>query len=217
MNKDQLYKDHYRLLHSLSRKNIGRLTQVGYQIDAEELFSIFCEVFVISLESWDENQSKLSTYLTHACNNKVTSMLRTYFAARGHSHASLECDLYNPSDEDDYIGANIFEDKNSANILGDYEVMEALAEVAKKLSPFARLLLEYTLNPPEFIENELRAYEAKFEVSAQTDDQTIRRRPLTVAFVAGCLDLAAGDNPKARYLIKKARKELRNAVLSATV
>lgn len=87
----------------------------------------------------------------------------------------------------------------------------------KSFPPFARLLLEYTLNPPEFIENELRAYEAKFEVSAQTDDQTIRRRPLTVAFVAGCLDLAAGDNPKARYLIKKARKELRNAVLSATV
>lgn len=219
MNQDQLFKDHDKLLRHLAYRNVGRLTQVGYCIDADELYGIFCEVFVVSLKTWDETKSKLTTYLTTACVNKVSQLLREYH--KGDNRTECESVLIDRlSNGEEGFDADIFVDGESRHILGAYEVMQALQEEAKTLSPFARVLLEYTLNPPDFIERELEAQDAKLEHSKMVNEDlpTYRRKsPVNnIGFVAHCLMKTAESNG-AKKFIKDAIKEVKRAVMQATM
>lgn len=212
MDKEQLFQDHHRLLHHIARKSIGRLIQVGYQIEYEEVYAILCEVFLKVLTHWRSEDSKLSTYLTVACNNHITAMIRDKIR-RG--SMILESDLSQFNDEGEEFENNLFVDNGSHHILKDYEVIQALLVEAENMSPFAKILLEYTLNPPEFIEREFLAQEAKHEFSATVESEkraTRRVKSLNLNFVAKCLEKTA-TNPEAKKFIQRAIKEVQTAAL----
>ncbi|MFH3639310.1 sigma-70 family RNA polymerase sigma factor, partial [Acinetobacter baumannii] len=90
-NQDQLFRDHDKLLRHLAHRNISRLTSVGYCIDVEELYAIFCEVFVVSIQTWHESKGKLTTYLTTACLNMVSRLLKKYHL--GDNRTEYESDI----------------------------------------------------------------------------------------------------------------------------
>lgn len=217
-DQDQLFTDHDKLLHHLAHRNISRLTQVGYCIDVEELYGIFCEVFVVSLQTWDESKGKLTTYLTTACLNMVSRLLKKHHL--GDIKTDRESVIAERlSNGEENFDADIFVDSQSHHILGSFEVMEALQEEAKALSPFARILLEYTLNPPDFIERELEAQEAKLEFSRTFDSDDLpsyrRRKSLNnISFVAQCL-MKTAESSKAKRFIREAVKEVKTAVMKA--
>lgn len=214
-DQDQLFKDHDKLLRHLANRNISRLTSVGYCIDVEELYAIFCELFVVSIQTWDESKGKLTTYLTTACLNMVSRLLKKYHMGDNRTEHESEI-LYRLGDGEDGCDFDVFVDQQSHNILGPYELMQSLKEEMKNLSPFAKILLEYTLNPPEFIEKELLAQEAKYQFSV-SEDLEVRearghyRRKMNLNFVAHCM-MKTAESSGAKRFIRRAVKEVEEAV-----
>lgn len=218
-NQDQLFRDHDKLLRHLAHRNISRLTSVGYCIDVEELYAIFCEVFVVSIQTWDESKGKLTTYLTTACLNMVSRLLKKYHL--GDNRTEYESDiLHRMGDGEDDCDYDVFVDHQSQNILGPYELMKTLTEEMQQLSPFAKILLKFTLNPPDFIERELLAQEAKYQLSLNTPEKNEsrgpRRRKLNLSFVANCIMKTAETNKEKRF-IRDAVKEVEEAVTRVAV
>ncbi|MFS1997958.1 sigma-70 family RNA polymerase sigma factor (plasmid) [Acinetobacter baumannii] len=218
-NQDQLFRDHDKLLRHLAHRNISRLTSVGYCIDVEELYAIFCEVFVVSIQTWDESKGKLTTYLTTACLNMVSRLLKKYHL--GDNRTEYESDiLHRMGDGEDDCDYDVFVDHQSQNILGPYELMQTLTEEMQQLSPFAKILLKFTLNPPDFIERELLAQEAKYQLSLITPEKNEsrgpRRRKLNLSFVANCIMKTAETNKEKRF-IRDAVKEVEEAVTRVAV
>lgn len=219
MNRDQekLFEDHDKLLHHLAYRNIGRLTAVGISMDKDELYAIFCEVFVVAIQTWDETKGKLTTYLTTACLNKVSWLLKKYRLGENRTEfESVIAHRLNKGDEE--FSIDIFIDEQSYTEIGNYELMDALKDEIAHLSPFAKILLEYTLNPPEFIERELQAQEAKHQFSTELnlDSRKCPRKVLNLNFVANCLIKTAESN-QAKNFIRKATKEVEAAVMRVTI
>lgn len=214
MDIQKLLDDHILLVHHLARQNISRFKNVGYDMDLEELTAVFFEVFMLAAQKWDEEQGKFTTYLTWACTNKVTAMLKKHFRHKGEANrVTYEHEMATASDEDDReSGLEIFGESDTA--FGAMEIKQALAEEMKHISPFARLLIEYTLCPPEFIERELAAQEAKHELSLDMQGESYRRKSLNIGFVANCL-LKTASSPSAKRFIRNAVNEAKSAVLRA--
>lgn len=211
MNIQKLLDDHTKLIHHLARLNIGRLKAVDIQIDLEELTAIFFEVFVVAAQKWDEDQSRFTTYLTTACSNKVTAILKKHFAGSGEANrVTYEHEMTLADDEEHETGIGVFGEDNAD--LNAIEVCQALSEELNNISPFARLLIEYTLCPPDFIERELEAQEAKHEFSLNMEGEAYRRKSLTISFVANCL-MKTTDSSATRRFIRKAVNEAKSAVL----
>jgi DNA-directed RNA polymerase specialized sigma24 family protein len=216
MDVNQLFINHDKWLRDLAFRNISRLLKVGYPIDIDELYSIFCEVFMDCVSNkWDEEKGKLTTYLFYACNNKVSDMLDKYF--RMEVNTKRECEFVIIDDSGSEINGIESFAQQSNNDLDEYELIQALLEEAKHLSPFARLLLEYTLNPPDFIERELQAQEAKHDLSLTMEDTaTYRRRPLNLSFVIHVLSQTSeGGIPRNR--ITKVKREIEKAIIAVTM
>lgn len=214
MDVNQLFINHDKWLRDLSFRNIGRLTKVGYPIDADELYSIFCEAFMDCVTNhWSEEKGKLTTYLYHVCFNKVSDMLDKYF--RMEANTKSECEIVRFDEEgNESSGMESFGGSNTS--FDEYALMQALQKEAESLSPFARLLLEYTLNPPDFIERELQAQEAKHELSLTMDGTaTYRRRFLNLSFVAKCIEKTSDNSIKSQ--VRDAIKEVKTAVIAVAM
>lgn len=214
MDVNQLFLDHQKWLYDLAFRNIGRLTQVSYPIDVDELYSIFCEVFMDCVSGrWNQEKGKLTTYLFHACRNKVSDMIDKHFHMEIHTKKESEMVRI---DEDGSERNGLESIAGSADDLAidEYLLMEALSKEAENLSPFARLLLEYTLNPPDFIERELLAQEAKHDLSLTMDGvSTYRRHFLSLSFVAKCMTKTM-EQQITRSQVVRAMNEVKSAVIA---
>ncbi|SSS49763.1 Uncharacterised protein [Acinetobacter baumannii] len=98
--------------------------------------------------------------------------------------------------------------------------MQTLTEEMQQLSPFAKILLKFTLNPTDFIERELLAQEAKYQLSLNTPEKNEsrgpRRRKLNLSFVANCIMKTAETNKEKRF-IRDAVKEVEEAVTRVAI
>lgn len=89
----------------------------------------------------------------------------------------------------------------------EVELSDTLNSIMGNLSPLARMIMQYTIEPPDFIEREFSAQESHAEFAREKNLPRRCRGSLNVSFVCSVLKKAAGRGPMLNQ-IKEARLEI---------
>lgn len=207
---NKFFQENENLIHFATQKALGRLLRsgLGDRVEYEEIYGELTEVFVRSFNQYDPERSKFSTYFVMASTNHITSKIEKMYrleikldsidATVGDEDSSALVDLMASSDTS-------FED--------ELELQSELKFMRESLSPLAVRLLDYSINPPEFIVNEFKAQRAQVALASSLGLKTSHSTEITIQFVANCLRDTT-DSPETLKFIKSAVDEVKGAVLN---
>ncbi len=214
----KFFEENESLIHFASQKALKRFSAAGMgdRVDYEEIHGNLTEIFVKSYQQFDPSRSKFSTYFVTACHNFVTDSLDKLFRLEvkiDSSSALEERVAMSLSDSSDNI---IFDEIFDEDPMFEEEV-ELASQVnymREHLSPFARILFDYSINPPQFILNEFYAQRAQCALATSMGFKTFHSTEINLQFIANCLRRTT-KNPETIKHIKKAVDEVKQAVLHA--
>lgn len=209
---DQFYAENENLVHFTSKKALKRLSAcgLGERVEYEEIFGELREVFIKSFNQFDPERSKFSTYFVMACHNHVTNKIEKMY------RIEIRLDSLDELDGDRESGSTM-DDMFNHNPMLEAEVALAseLNLMRQRLSPFARILFDYSVNPPEFILQEFHAQRAQCTLATSLGLKTSHATEISLQFIANCLKNTS-ENPETVKCIKKAVDEVKTAVLRVT-
>ncbi|WP_151708881.1 hypothetical protein [Acinetobacter brisouii] len=212
-NLDSFYRENEKLIHHASRKALARFAKAGLSghVEYDDIFGTLTEVFIRCYGLVNLNKAKFSTYFMTASFNRVTNMINYMF-----NHVEIRTDsvyeISQSSDDESFEPFEVFF-SYTPDFEQTLELDDELRAIREKLSPFAKILLDYTLNPPEFIEREYMAQRANVQFASDLGYKraTSHSRNLNLQFVANCLR-STTSNPQELSFIRKAVDELRHAI-----
>ena len=159
MTSADFYKANLGLVHAVSRKGFGRLMAARVTIDYEDVFQEMSVVFLKAFEGFDESKGfKFSTYYFMCAYNRLNRWAQDMIEERL-EHGVVSVEELNDSSElgDMDLGSTLEEFTDpSSDPESSYRVQELLEYMAKTLSPLAKLILEWSVTPPEEIVTEVR-------------------------------------------------------------
>lgn len=204
------YEENSGLIHAVARHGYTRLVALNANLDYEDLVQDLTEIFIKSYALHDPIKSKFSTYFTNAAYNRLNAIARrAEQTCRPQTISSTQLSV-------EFGEYDFFESLDDERASPEHEVLaqESFKSAIAKLSPFAKLLVEYTLTPPEFIVKEFKAQIAYAEMSRSRGIDIRGKHSLDLFFVVSFFKrfgVAVADKYEVRCL-DKAVKEI-NAVI----
>lgn len=185
---------------------------LGDRFSYDEVFGELKIIFIKSYSMFDpEKATKFSTYFVHACQNYVTNRIEKALN-REPKIDSVE-DLI--TQFDDGTTADLFETFGEDPMVTESIALESeLSFLRKRMSPLAQKLLDFSLNPPEFIKQEYFAQRARYSFASCLGMRSTCRSEIDLRFVANCLK-ATVNTAKAKTFIDKAVIEVEQTVMQA--
>lgn len=209
---NEFYKENENLIHFSSQKALRRFSAAGLgeRVEYDEIFGELREVFVKSYNQFDPKQSKFSTYYVAATYNHITNRIEK---------------MYRMDIKLDSFDVQVGEDDESVSLMDvvcNYDPMleESVAleseikHLRENLSLFAQTLLDYSINPPQFMVDEFHAQRAQCTWATSNGLKTSHSTEINLQFVANCLKMTT-DNPETLKCIKRAVDEVKHAVQRA--
>lgn len=220
-NLGRFYADNVGLIHTVARKGFGRLQGIGASVDYDDLFQELSEVFIKAYDGFDEDNSKFSTYFTVAAGHKINQLAEGFELDRmGVKTTRYLSDEINPKNgkkkwkarkdkihggavsveemsswsEGGEDGGSVIETIDSGTATPEQlcQAQQELNNLMADLSPLAAKIVEMTLNPPPFIEEELAAIEAHVEYARSNGFARRNTASISVSFVADVLEKTSG-------------------------
>lgn len=211
---NKFYLENEKLVHFASMKALKRLSAcgLGSKVEYEEIFGELNEVFLKSYRQYDPNRPgcpKFSTYFVAACHNHVTNKIEKMY------RLEIKMDSIYQEIGGEESAVSLLETMESTDdsFEEDVEFQSELDFMRESLSPLAQKLLEYSVNPPQFILNEFHAQRAQCTLASSIGLKTSHAKEITLQFVANCLRDTTESPASIRY-IAKAVEEVKQAVLS---
>lgn len=209
----QFYTENESLIHFASQKALKRFAAAGLgdRIEYEEIFGNLTEVFLKSYQQFDPERSKFSTYFVTACHNFITDRMSKMFRVEMKTDSANAMAEMRSEDGDD----NMDELFDTDPMLEDeVALLSEVNYMRQNLSPFARILFDYSVNPPQFIIDEFRAQRAQCSLASSIGLKTNHSTEIDLHFIANCLKGTA-QNPETVKHLKRAVDEVKHAVLQA--
>ena len=158
-NVAQYYKDNVGLVHTVSRKGWARLQKAGVAMDYDDVFQEMSCVFLKSCEGFDEEKGfKFSTYFFMGAYNRLNKWAQALIEERlKHGVVSVE-EMNNGADEEFSLEDVVMKDMNTPEKM--YAATEFVAYLNRKLSPIAKLIVDWSVEPPEEMMAEMEKIQA---------------------------------------------------------
>ncbi|MCL2874686.1 MAG: hypothetical protein FWF12_00025 [Betaproteobacteria bacterium] len=218
------YAKNTGMIHQVAVKGFKRLQAIGAAIEYEDVVQELTETFIKSYDLFDASLGmKFSTYFMRSAFNRVNAIVEHYELERVgiKTTRSKMNNQWKGRRTRVHAGTSSVEEMSSRNSEdGGVEVMalpsggaspEQIVEIGQRiremmscLSPVAAKLVEMTLNPPEFVERELRANQANSEFARANNLRRRCRSAPTLPYVAFLMEKTSGIPV---VLLKQARKE----------
>lgn len=217
MNKlplNQFYEENENLIHFTSQKALKRFSAcgLGERVEYDEIFSELREVFIKSYNQHNpEHSTKFSTYYVTACHNHVTNRIEKMYRIEIKLD-SLDVTVGDEESTTTFLDTLMNEDP----MLEAQAILESeLRHVRERLTPFAQVLLDYSVDTPDFIVQEFHAQRAQCALASSLGLKTSHSTEINLLFVATCLK-STTDNPEIVKCIKRAVDEVRHAIQSTS-
>lgn len=214
MNKmplDRFYAENDKLIHFATLKAIKRFKSAGLEnhVEYEEIHARLTEVFIKSYRGFDPEKAYFSTYFVRAATNAITSVIEDMYRLDIKVDQASALGTYDNGESESDFEDDVF--KHDPMIEQEVELQDAIKHVSRNLSPLAQTILNFTLNPPEFIQNEFLAQRAQCEFARSVGQRTFHGVNLDIRFVANCLKSTV-DSPSELKSISNAVDEVKNAI-----
>lgn len=159
-NVAQYYKDNVGLVHTVAKKGWARLQAVGVSMDYDDVFQEVTIAFLKAYESFDETKGfKFSTLFFTCAYNRLNGWVQDLIAERvAHGVRSIE-ELNSGDGESLSLEDVIMADSNTPE--AEYAAKQFLEHLDRRLSSVAKLIIEWIIQPPQELVEELRAAQAK--------------------------------------------------------
>lgn len=217
MNKmplEQFYAENDKLIHFAALKALKRFKGAGLgdHIEYEEVHGRLTEVFVKSYHGYDPEKATFSTYFVRAATNTITNMIESMYRLEIHTDSATGLGAYDTDDGERDRQDELFH--FDAMIEEHVELEDTIDNLRQELSPFASLLLEYSINPPDFIYQEFLSQREQSKYASSIGIKTHHSMSLNLRFIANCLR-GTVDTPSEMNFIKSAVLEVERAVKNA--
>jgi hypothetical protein len=220
-NLDTYYKDNVGLVHSVARKGHRRLQAIGSSLEYNDLVQDLSVVFIRSFELFDPSKGKFSTYFIQASYHELNKIAREVEEERIENNVKSveEMDARHvevvPSEVG--TGSSYWLDGQMACSRDTPEQAVAgsmlIANVRRDLTPLARLMADWVIEPPAAVESELEARQAHMEVARSLGHARRCCDSMNLKFICEMLALT-GEFTKSE--IRAAQSELKCAVERVT-
>ena len=160
---NSFYKENVGLVHFVARKSYGRLQRMGATIEYEDLVQDMSMIFIRSVELFDAERGKFSTYFVQAAYFELRRIEEVFATERIELKIKSVEEMASNAEEGEI---NLWDVIGSDDLPVD-EFVDAKLTVAKmesELSPLAKKILEWSVQPPEEIKREYdaKAHHAQF-------------------------------------------------------
>lgn len=188
------FKENVGLVHSAARKGAARAAAVGCStLDHDDFVQELTEVFIKAYDLHDPTKTRFSTYFMRSAYNHINKMMEKVNIERMEMgvRSVEEMSSWNQDDDGGELGFTV----EDVTAIGPEEAAQMNSMVNAwhaKLSPGARLVLEWTLNPPDFIENEFLAQLAHAEMARDMGLPRRSRLMIDASFVSTLLKQVTG-------------------------
>lgn len=188
----EYYDKNKGLVHAVSKKGYARFQSAGVAMDYEDVFQEMSVVFLKAYEGFDESKGfKFTTYYYMAAQNKMNNWAQSLIAERlQHGVFSIEEMSTRSDGEESSMEEVLMVDPTTPE--GYYKCKEFLIHVEQKLSPLAGLILNWTLNPPPELLDQLRKADAHAEYGRSVGIEVRNMARLSPRYVGKFLNILAG-------------------------
>lgn len=159
---NQYYKANVGLVHQVSRKGWARLQKAGVAMDYDDVFQEMSCVFLKCCEGFDDEKGfKFSTYFYMGAYNRLNKWAQDLIVERlEHGVVSIE-EMNHGAEDELSLEDVIMKDYNTPD--RTYAATQFVAYLNRKLSPVAKLIVDWSIEPP----NELMAEIEKIHANAE--------------------------------------------------
>lgn len=150
------YAANIGLVHSVTRKGYARIQQISGSYCYEDLFQDLSITFINSYKGFDESKgNKFSTYFVRAAYNRINTLANEIFEER----CKFGVRSFEEMSEDIDSG-DVYEILNVSGSVAPEVTMDVaayLTKAAEKLSPVAATMVNWMIDPPDFVLSEIKA------------------------------------------------------------
>lgn len=210
---EKFFIENESLIHFASQKALRRFAAAGLgdDVNYDDVYGQLREVFVKSYRTYDHEKAKFSTYFVTAATNAITNEISRLYR-------QVKCISASQS----YTGDGDEDSPSLFDVIGGVEsgvedqlaLESELQHLQETLSPLAKLLLSYSINPPDFIKQEFFAQRAQCTFATSIGFKTSHASEIDIRFIANCLR-ATVEDPKSHRFIDSAVNEVKEAVMQA--
>lgn len=156
MSAADFYKANVGLVHSVSRKGFARLTAAKVGIDYEDVFQEMSMVFLKAYQGFDQSRGfKFSTYYYMAAYNRLNAWATDMIDERvKHGVVSID-ELNEAGGEEMSLSETLLVDDTTPE--DNVRAMQLLTHIKNKLSPLAGLILQWSIEPPPEVVQQIQA------------------------------------------------------------
>lgn len=195
MNKaEQMYQDNLGLVHMLSKRVFARTQAAKLSMQYEDVFQEVSLVLVKASEKFEPNKGlTFSAYLTRAAYNNINRIVE--------KETNFVIKLETISNVDEELGEIQFP-SNALNPEQECQLSEHLATHMASLSVNGRRIINWMVNPPKRLLEEIKMAECKVQLcnAAGQRRQTVKFTEATVLkFFSKCHGLSYQE----RHLLKR--------------
>lgn len=204
MSAADFYKANVGLVHSVSRKGFARLTAAKVGIDYEDVFQEMSMVFLKAYQGFDESRGfKFSTYFYMAAYNRLNAWAADMIDERvKHGVVSID-ELNETSGEDLSLSETLLVDDTTPE---DYvRAMQLLTHIKNKLSPLAGLILQWSIEPPPEVVQQIQAAQMNADYGRSRGLNSRCMAKPSVRYIAGFIRMISDVSA---YEAERALKEI---------
>lgn len=203
-NIDRYYADNVGLVHFVAQRGFRRLQAIGAAIEYDDIVQDLSIVFVKAYDLHEEEKGKFSTYFTYAALNELNKTAKKFEIERLDMKIKSVEEMSSGEGATDVTETVASGDETPEQALQFKRMME---DVLLNLSPVAKQIARWLIDPPAIIEREFEARLCHASL-AQSKGHAKRRRYSNIGFVCEVLTLSGVD----RVTVKSARAEIEAAV-----
>lgn len=187
-NLDRYFRENTGLIYKIAYSGYPRLMALGTTMSLDDLASELTIVFIKAYDRFDDNAGyKFSTYFSTAAYNCLNHMVEKLAAERIEAGIRNASEFGSDDDGFDILESVASSGSNPAEILESNRRLEAMMG---RLSPLATQIMRMVIEPPEFLEHELRAAAAHAERDRNAGGSSRGPKQMNVQFVCSVLDKA---------------------------
>ena len=210
-NVGKFYADNVNLVHTVARKGYNRFVAIGASIAYEDVVQDMSMVFIKSFERYNSETGKFSSYFYAAAYNELNKIGKIFEEERIKRGVKSVEEMQSFVDDDDGYFELVSE---RATPYEEIETASTFADFERRLSPIAKLIVSWMMNPPQEVEAEYQALSSHVAMCREGNNCGLggrRCQGFGIGFVCDLLQLS-GIGASA---IKKARREIEKSARGA--
>lgn len=210
VDSEAYYAKNIGLVHHLARKGFGRLQGIGAAMPYDDMVQELSIVFLRAYELFDPNMgNKFSTYFTFAAYNRINKIVEGFEIERVRLNIRSveEIDSYTDHEDSSSFAETVPCTRQQPDEA--YEAERTAQDIYGNLSPLAKLIVGWLIEPPAFVLSEFAKAQAHVEYSKSLGHSKRAVTGLRILFICDLIRLVS-DVSKSE--IGYARDELKTII-----